>query len=96
MTTMTMTMIDRVEEALAKLWLQLDHMGVSRFQEDIEKISDAFPLPEGGLPARRTIQQAHDLFERVRSVYAPRVQVRTGHPLVGCPHCAAPGMEARN
>ena len=31
MTTTTLTMIDRVEDALAQLWFQMDHIGNSRF-----------------------------------------------------------------
>ena len=93
MTTTTLTMIDRVEEALAQLWLQLDHIGDSRFQEDIERLSDAFPLPEGSLAAKRVTQQTHELFRRVHSVYTERLQRRSGHRLVRCPRCTAPVME---
>ena len=93
MTTMTLTMIDRVEEALAQLWFQMDHIGNSRFQEEIERVSDCFPVPEGSPSARRVIQQAHDLFQRVHSAYTPMVQRRTGHPLVRCPHCPGYGED---
>lgn len=96
MTTTTLTMVDQVEDALAQLWLQLDHIGNGRYQEEIEKVLDTFPLPEGSVAVGRTIQQAHDLFRRVHNSYSPRTQRRTGHPLPGCPHCVTLGKEARN
>ena len=96
MTTTTLTMVDRMEEALAQLWFQMDHIGNGRFQEEIEKVSDAFPVPEGSIAARRIIQQAHDLFQRVHTAYSPSTQRRTGHLLVRCPHCLTPGMEVGN
>ena len=94
MTTTTLTMIDRVEDALAQLCFQMDHIGNSRFQEEIERVSDAFPVPEGSPSARRIIQRAHDLFQRVQSAYTPMAQRRTGHSLLRCPHCTALGKEA--
>ena len=93
MTTTTLTMIDRVEEALAQLWFQMGHIGNSRFQEEIEEVSDWFPVPEGSPSARRIVQQAHDLFQRVQSAYSSRTQRRTGHLLVRCPHCPSNGEE---
>ena len=93
MTTTTLPMIDRVEDALAQLWFQMDHIGNSRFQEEIERVSDCFPVPEGSVAALRTIRQAHDLIQRVQSAYTPMVQRRTGHPLVRCPHCPGYGED---
>ncbi len=78
MTTATMmTMTDSMEEGLAQLWLQLDHIGDSRFQDTIESVSDVFPVPEGSPSAQRTIQQGHDLFLRVHRAYSPRTQRKT-------------------
>ena len=57
-------------------------------------MSDCFPVPEGSIIARHTIQQAHNLIQRVHSAYTPMVQSRTGHSLVRCPHCTALGKEA--
>ena len=94
MTTTTLTMVERVEEALAQLWLQLDHIGNSRFQEEIEEVSHAFPVPEGSPSALRVIRQAHDLFERVHTEYVPEIQSRIGHQGVGCPHCKPPGPDS--
>ena len=53
----------------------MDHIGNSRSQEEIERVSDCFPVPEGSITARRTIQQAHDLIQRVQSAYTPMVQL---------------------
>ena len=50
MTTTTLTMLDRMEEVLAQLWFQLDHIGNSRLQEEIEQVSDAFPVREAAYP----------------------------------------------
>ena len=93
MTTTTLTIVDRVEEALAQLWFQMDHIVNSRFPEEIEEVSDAFPIPEGSPSARRIVQQAHDLFQQVHTAYSPRTQRRTGHLLVRCPHCPSNGEE---
>ena len=93
MTTTSLSLIDQVEERLAQLWFQMDHIEEPRFQGEIEQMCDAFPVPEGSLSARRIIQQAHDLFQRVHTAYSPQTQRRTGHLLVRCPHCPAFGKE---
>ena len=87
MTTTTDTMLDQVEERLAMLWFQMDRIGNSRFQEEIERVSDVFPVPEDSPFTLRVVRQAHDLFERVHAEYVPEIQSRIGHQLVGCPHC---------
>ena len=94
MTTTSLSLIDWVEERLAEVWLQMDHIGNSRFQEEIEQVSHAFPVPEGSPCARRIVQQAHDLFERVHTEYVPEIQSRTGHQGVGCPHYKPPGPDS--
>ena len=71
MTTTSLSLIDRVEERLAALWLQMDHIGNARFQEEIEQVSHAFPAAEGSPCALRIIRQAHDLFERVHNPVRP-------------------------
>ena len=39
MTTTSLSLIDWVEERLAEVWLQMDHIGNARFQEAIEQVS---------------------------------------------------------
>ena len=56
MTTTSLSLIDRVEERLAEVWLQMDHIGNARFQEEIEQVSHAFPVPENSPSALRVIQ----------------------------------------
>ena len=94
MTTTTLLLIDQIEEALAMLWFQMDHIGNTRFQEEIEEVSDAFPATEDGPSALSIVRRAHDLFQRVHAFYSPRTQKRTGHTLVKCPHCLISGGEA--
>ena len=85
MTTTSLSLIDWVEERLAEVWLQMDHIGNARFQEAIEQVSHAFPVPENSPSALRVIRQAHDLFERVHTECVPEIQSRIGHQGVGCP-----------
>ena len=87
MTTTSLSLIDRVEERLAELWLQMDHIGNARFQEAIEQVSHVFPVPENSPSAPRVIQQAHDLFQWIHTEYVPEIRSRIGHQGVGCPHC---------
>ena len=94
MTTTSLSLIDRVEERLAELWLQMGHIGNARFQEEIEQVSHAFPIPEGSPSALRVIQQARDLFERVHTECVPEIQSRIGHQGVGRPHCKPPGPDS--
>ena len=94
MTTTSLSLIDRVEERLAELWLQMDHIGNARFQEAIEQVSHAFPAAEGSPCALSIIRQAHDLFERVHTQCVPEIQSRIGHQGVGRPHCKPPGPDS--
>ena len=94
MTTTSLSLIDRVEERLEELWLQMDHIGNARFQEAIEQVSHAFPAAEGLPSALRVIQQAHDLFQWVHAECVPEIQSRIGHQGVGCPHCKPPGPDS--
>ena len=85
MTTTSLSLIDRVEERLAEVWLQMDHIGNARFQEEIEQVSHAFTVPQNSPSALRVIRQAHDLFERVHTECVPEIQSRIGHQGVGRP-----------
>ena len=53
MTTTSLSLIDWVEERLAEVWLQMDHIGNARFQEEIEEVSHAFTVPENSPSALR-------------------------------------------
>ena len=86
MTTTSLSLIDWVEERLAEVWLQMDHIGNACFQEAIEQVSHAFPVPENSPSALRVIRQAHECVPEIRS--------RIGHQGVGCPHCKRPGPDS--
>ena len=90
MTTNVQPMIEQVEEDLAILWFQMDRFGNSRFQDEIEKVSDLFPVDEGSPEGCRVLEMAHDLFRRVQAEYPPEVMGRMGLETVGCPHCIPP------
>ena len=87
MTTKTQPMIEQVEEDLAILWFQMDRLGNSRFQEEIEDLCDLFPVDENSPEGRRVVETAHDLFKRVQAEYPPEAMGRMGLETVGCPHC---------
>ena len=90
MTTNVQPMIEQVEEDLAILWFQMDRLGNSRFQGEIEEVSDLFPVDEGSPEGCRVLEMAHDLFRRVQEEYPPEVMGRMGLETVGCPHCIPP------
>ena len=90
MTAKTQPMIEQVEEDLAILWFQMDRFGNSRFQEEIEEVSDLLPADEDSPEGLRVIEMAHDLFKRVQAEYPPEVMGRMGLETVGCPHCIPP------
>ena len=90
MTTNVQPMIEQVEEDLAILWFQMDRFGNSRFQEEIEEVSDMFPAKEESPEGLRVIEAAHDIFKRVQAEYPPEVKGRMGLETVGCPHCIPP------
>ncbi len=90
MTTNVQTMTEQVEEDLAILWFQMDRFGNSRFQQEIEEVSDMFPAKEESPEGLRVIEMAHDLFKRVQEEYPPEVMGRMGLETVGCPHCIPP------
>ncbi len=90
MTAKTQPMTERVEEDLAILWFQMDRLGNSRFQQEIEEVSDLFPVQEDSPEGRRVLERAHDIFRRVRREYPAEVLGRMGMEPVGCPHCIPP------
>ena len=89
MTTKTETMMDRLEEGLAMLWFQMDRLANSRLKDEIEEVSDQFPVPEDSAEGRWVADAAHHLFKRVNSEYPGEVLRRFGMEPVECPHCAA-------
>ena len=90
MTTKAQTMMDRLEEGLATLWFQMDRVGNSRLQNEIEDVSDQFPVQEGSSEGRWVADAAHHLFRRVNAEYPGETLGRFGLEPVECPHCAPP------
>lgn len=79
-------MLHQVEEALASLWLQMSQVGHTRFQEDIEEVSDEC-FDSRRAPHEEAVRRSHDLFERVHAEYTEEIQKQIGHKLPPCPHC---------
>ena len=79
-------MLHQVEEALASLWLCMARVGHTRFQEEIEEVSDEC-FDSRRAPHGEAVRRSHDLFERVHAEYTEEIQKRIGHKLPPCPHC---------
>lgn len=90
MTAKTQPMIEQIEENLAILWFQMDRLGNSRLQNEIEDVSDMFPVPEDSQERRWVEATAHHLFNRVHTEYPGEVLARFGLEPVECPHCVRP------
>ena len=80
------SVVDQFEEDVATLWLQMSQVGHTRFQEEIEVVSDEC-FDSRRAPLHEVARRSHELFERVHAEYTVEIQKRLGHRLVRCPHC---------
>ncbi len=78
--------LDQVEEALASLWFCMARVGHTRFQEEIEEVSDEC-FDSRRAPLHEVVRRSHELFEHVHAEYTEEIQKRIGHKLTPCPHC---------
>lgn len=87
MTASKLTAMERIDEGLAMLWLQMSRVGNARLQWEIEELSEVFFHTDDPPSGEEAARMTHDLFGRVAAEYTGEVQRRVGYMPIRCPHC---------